>query len=155
MNTLPKKSRFEQRKERWSFCYLKDTIIEGICYCSTNNFAIDCFVHSDFAGLFGSESSDDPICAKSCSGYVITLSGCPLLWVSMHQSTFAISTMEAGYQALSASYHDIIPFHHIIQEAAQALEISTDAIHAVHCHSAIHEDNSACLSQATFPKMTP
>ena len=137
------------------YSYLKGTIMQGIRYCPTNNFAIDCFVDSDFAGLFGFESSDDPVCAKSCTGYVISLSGCLLLWVSMLQSTIALSTMEAGYQALSASCCVIIPWHHIIQEVAQASEIFTDATLAVHSHSTIYEDNSACLSQAPLPKITP
>ena len=53
------------------------------------------------------------------------------------------------------SRRDIIPLHHIIQEAAQALEISTDATLAVRSNSTIYEDDSACLSQATLPKMTP
>ena len=63
--------------------------------------------------------------------------------------------MEAEYQALSASCHDIIPLRHILQEAAEALEISPDAILVVCSHSTIYKDNSACLSQATMPKMTP
>ena len=129
--------------------------MQGIRYCPTNEFAIGCFVDSDFAGQFGSESSDDPICARSCTGYIITLSGCPLLWVSKLQSTIALATMEAEYQALSASCFDIITFHHIIQEVAQALEISTYATLAVRSHSTIYKDNSAYLSQATLPKMIP
>ena len=134
---------------------LKGTINQGIWYQPTSEFALDCYVDSDFSGLFGTESSDDLVCAKSCTGYVITLSGCPLLWVSKLQSTIALSTMEAEYQALSASCCDIIPLQHIVQEAAEALEISTEAILAVHSHSTIYKDNSACLSQATMPKMTP
>jgi hypothetical protein len=45
--------------------------------------------------------------------------------------------MEAEYQALSASCCDIIPLQHIVQEAAEALEISTEAILAVSSHSTI------------------
>ena len=90
-------------------CYLKGTINQGIRYQPTSEFALDCYVDSDFSGVFGTESSDDPVCAKSCTGYVITLSGCPLLWVSKLQSTIALSTMEAEYQALGASCRDIIP----------------------------------------------
>ena len=135
--------------------YLKGIIYQGIWYQPTSEFALDCYIDSDFSGLFGTESSDDPVCAKSCTGYVITLSGCPLLWVSKLQSTIALSTMETEYQALSASCRDIIPLRHIVQEAAEALEISTEAILAVRSHSTIYKDNSACLSQATMPKMTP
>ena len=63
--------------------------------------------------------------------------------------------MKAEYQALSASCCDIIPLQHIVQEAAEALVISTEAILAVYSRSTIYKDNSTCLSQATMPKMTP
>ena len=61
--------------------------------------------------------------------------------------------MEAEYQALSASCWDLIPLHHIIQEASTALHIGKGS--AVRSFSKVYEDNSACLSQATMPKMTP
>ena len=85
--------------------YLKGIIYQGIWYQPTSEFALDCYIDSDFSGLFGTESSDDPVCAKSCTGYVITLSGCPLLWVSKLQSTIALSTMEAEYQAQIGRAH--------------------------------------------------
>ena len=61
--------------------------------------------------------------------------------------------MEAEYQALSASCRDLIPLRHIIQEASTALHIGKGS--AVRSFSKVYEDNSACLSQATMPKMTP
>ena len=133
--------------------YLKGTATEGIVFTPSKEFAIDCYVDSDFAGLYGSEDSHDPVCAKSRTGYVITLAGCPLLWVSKLQTTIALSTMEAEYQALSASCRDLIPLRQICKEASEALEITERFI--VRSHSKIYEDNSACLSQATMPKMTP
>ena len=89
--------------------YLKGTLNRGIIYTPTSSFSADCYCDSDFVGLFGRELSNDPICAKSCTGYVITLSGCPLLWVSKLQTTIALSTMEAEYTALSSSCRDLIP----------------------------------------------
>ncbi len=62
--------------------------------------------------------------------------------------------MEAEYQAVSTSCWDLIPPHHsIIQEASTALHIGKGS--AVRSFSKVYEDNSACLSQATMPKMTP
>jgi len=133
--------------------YLKGTMKEGIVFTPSEELAIDCYVDSDFAGLYGTEDSHDPICAKSRTGYVITLAGCPLLWVSKLQTTIALSTMEAEYQALSASCWDLSPLRHICKEASDALKINGPFI--VRSHSKIYEDNSACLSQATMPKMTP
>ena len=133
--------------------YLKGTATEGIVFTPSKEFAIDCYVDSDFAGLYGSEDSHDPVCAKSRTGYVITLAGCPLLWVSKLQTTIALSTMEAEYQALSASCRDLIPLRQICKEASEALKITERFI--VRSHSKIYKDNSACLSQATMAKMTP
>ena len=61
--------------------------------------------------------------------------------------------MEAEYQALSISCWDLIPLHHIIQEASTALHIGKGL--AVRSFSKVYEDNTACLSQAIIPKMTP
>jgi hypothetical protein len=133
--------------------YLHGTSTQGLIFRPSKEFSIDCYVDSDFSGLFGTEDSQDPICAKSRTGYVITLAGCPLLWVSKLQTTIALSTMEAEYQALSASCRDLIPLRHTVKEASDALGISKDF--KVHSHSTIYEDNSACQSQATAPKMTP
>jgi hypothetical protein len=37
------------------------------------------------------------------AGYVITLAGCAILWVCKLQTTIALSTMQAEYQALFTS----------------------------------------------------
>ena len=135
--------------------YLKGSFDQGIIITPTrpDAFDIECFCDSDFVGLFGSEENTDPVCSCSRTGYVITLAGCPLLWVSKLQTTTALSTMEAEYQALSASCRDLSPLRHIIQEASTALHIGKGS--AVRSFSKVYEDNSACLSQATMPKMTP
>ena len=73
--------------------------------------------------------------------------------MSKLQTPTALSTMEAEYQALSASCRDLIPLRHIIQEASTALHIGKGS--AVQSFSKVYEDNSACLSQATMPKMNP
>ena len=44
--------------------YLKGTMKEGIVFTPSEELAIDCYVDSDFAGLYGTEDSHDPICAK-------------------------------------------------------------------------------------------
>ena len=61
--------------------------------------------------------------------------------------------MEAEYTALSSSCRDLIPLRQIIEEASKALHVNQ--YFSVTSYSTIYEDNSACLSQATLPKMTP
>jgi hypothetical protein len=53
--------------------------------------------------------------------------------------------MEAEYQALSASYQDLIPLHHIIQEASTALHIGKGSADRSFSKVYDDEDKSACL----------
>jgi hypothetical protein len=89
--------------------YLQGTKNKGLFMKPIKEFSIDCYVDADFAGLYGSEDDQDPISAKSRTGYVLFLANCPLLWVSKLQTEIATSTMEAEYIALSQSMKDLIP----------------------------------------------
>ena len=62
---------------------------------------LDCYMDADFAGLYGVEDKQDPVCVKSCTRYVLTLGTCPLIWVSKLQTEVALSMTEAEYIALS------------------------------------------------------
>jgi hypothetical protein len=64
----------------------------------------DAIVDADFAGLYGVEDDQDPMCVKSRTGYCLTLANCPLIWVSKLQTEIALSTTEAEYIALSQSF---------------------------------------------------
>ena len=81
--------------------YLKGTATQGMTISPSSPFQIDCYVDADFAGLFGIESDQDPICVKSRTGYLIMFMNCPLVWKSSLQTQIALSTMEAEYIALS------------------------------------------------------
>jgi hypothetical protein len=43
---------------------------------------LDCFADADFAGGFKVEDSEDPHSARSCTDFVITLGGSPVVWGS-------------------------------------------------------------------------
>ena len=62
---------------------------------------VDCYVDSDFAGLFGVKEPADPISVKSRTGYAIMIANCPLLWVSKLQQEISLSTQESEHVALS------------------------------------------------------
>ncbi len=47
---------------------------------------INSFPDTNFAGVFGHEAIDDPVCVKSRNGYVITVSNYPIMWQSKLQS---------------------------------------------------------------------
>ena len=86
---------------------------------------VDCYVDSDFAGLFSYEDPHDPVCAKSRTGYVVTLAGCPLLWVSKLQTEISLSTLHAEYVALSQSLRDLLPFRRLAKEVIAGLGMNS------------------------------
>jgi hypothetical protein len=83
--------------------YLKGTKDNGLIFKPKplrSVFETDIFVDADFAGGWGHEDPLNPACVKNCTGYMIELMGCPVLWCSKLQSCIAASTMEAEYTAL-------------------------------------------------------
>jgi len=59
--------------------YLKGTVDKGLILDPSEELCLDCYPDADFAGLWGHEDPQDPHCARSRTGYVITLAGCPVL----------------------------------------------------------------------------
>ena len=66
--------------------YLKGTMNKGMVLTPSDSPQVDCYPDADFAGLYGHESSQDPHCARSRTGYVITAFDCPVLWKSRLQT---------------------------------------------------------------------
>jgi hypothetical protein len=133
--------------------YLKGTPEMGIIMTPTKTLTVDCYVDADFAGLFGAEDSQNPICAKSRTGYVLFLANCPLMWVSKMQTEIASSTMESEYIALSQSMRDLIPVRRLLQLICDT--VLTDQKENARIHSSVFEDNSGALQLARAPRITP
>ena len=131
---------------------LQGTRDKGIVFKSNKNLNVDCHVDADFAGLWGNEDDQDPVCVKSRTGYVLIFGGCPLLWVSKLQTEVALSTTESEYVALSQSCRDIIPCRYMIKEIIKHYGLE---FQGTFTHSKMFEDNEGCISQATAPKMSP
>ena len=152
--------------------YLKKTRDKGLVLSPGDKLTVDCYVDSDFGGLFASEDKQDPISVKSRTGYVILYRGSPLLWVSKLQTQIALSTMEAEYIALSQAMRDLIPIREILKEIMTTVFHRKDTI--VYTtkskafsdvsegttkynieQSTVYEDNESCLKFARMPKLTP
>ena len=71
--------------------YLRGTSDKGMIIRPTTTLDIEAFVDADFAGLYGQEPDHLPEAARSRTGYVITLGGCPVMWKSRLQSEIALS----------------------------------------------------------------
>ena len=83
--------------------YLSMTKDKGLEFTPSDTLELDLYINADFAGLWNYEHDQDPVCVKSQTGYVITLGGCPMTWVSKLQTEIALSTLEAEYIALSTA----------------------------------------------------
>ena len=89
----PKKSHGQAVKR--TLRYLQSTRTKGLIMKPDPKLQLDCYVDADFAGSYGQEDDQDPICVKSRTGYVLTLGNCPLMWVSKLQGLVTLSTLEA------------------------------------------------------------
>jgi hypothetical protein len=96
---------------------------------------------------------DDPMTAKSRSGYCITYANCPIYWASKIQTEVALSTTESEYISLSQSLRDTIPLMDLIDEFKQRYDKTIVSTPTVKCK--LFEDNSGALEMATTPKMRP
>jgi hypothetical protein len=133
--------------------YLQHTKNRGLCFRPKEGFQVDCFVDADFCGLWGSEDPIDPSVAKSRTGYIILVAGCPLLWHSKLQTEVSVSTMMAEYVALSQAMRDMLPLKRLVKTIAKV--ITGDDEVTVVAKSDVFEDNSGALAVATMPKITP
>ena len=77
---------------------------------------LDCYVDADFAGLWNAESDQDPVYVKSRTGYVITLGGCPFIWVSNLQTEIYPIPLEAEYIKISTPMRDLLARQRILDE---------------------------------------
>lgn len=133
--------------------YLKGTRDKGLIFKPSTDWKLDCYVDADFCGLWGSEDPEDPIVAKSRTGFIITLAGCPLVWKSTLQQETSLSTMMAEYVALSTAMRELIPLKRLVKTIAKI--VTGDDSVQVTTKSDVFEDNNGALACATLPRITP
>jgi Reverse transcriptase (RNA-dependent DNA polymerase) len=133
--------------------YLQGTKDKGMILQPSNSFTVDCYVDADFAGLYGYEDDQDPVCAKSRSGFVMYLADCPLIWGSKLQTEVASSTMEAEYIALATAMRELIPLRRLVKLACDTIMGSGN--YDTKMFSSVFEDNNGALQLARAPRMTP
>ena len=133
--------------------YLQGTKDKGIIMKPKENPTLDCYADADFAGLWNIENDQDPVCVKSRTGYVITLGGCPVIWVSKLQTEISVSTLEAEYIALSQAMRQFLPMKELLTEIVNkgGMDVQCKSL----LHSTIFEDNAGAKGLASSPRMTP
>ncbi len=132
--------------------YLNHTKLIGIKFKIQPDKGFECYADADFAGAFSKEHSDeDPVVAKSRSGWYIFYAGCPIAWASKLQTMVALSTTEAEYIALSNALRDVIPIMELVREMKSRKFDVISILPYVYCKA--FEDNSGALELARLPKM--
>ncbi|KAL7476634.1 hypothetical protein ACHAW6_002483, partial [Cyclotella cf. meneghiniana] len=89
--------------------YLKATRDKFLILRPAGMLEVDAYPDAEFAGLYGYGAKIDPACAKSRTGFLITVSYCPIVWVSKLQTETAMSMMEAEIIALVHCCHELLP----------------------------------------------
>lgn len=133
--------------------YLKGTRTRGITIQPDPKGSLDCYVDADFAGHYGYEDPLMTDAARSRTGYIILLYGCPVLWKSVRQIQVSIATQEAEYVALSTAAKDVLFLRGLVNEIGTKLHFGSDI--KITARSKIFEDNQGALAVAHAPYMTP
>ena len=105
---------------------------QGIIFTCTTILKVDCYVDADFTGLHDREPQDQSASAHSCTGYIMFLCACPLIWKSQLQTETDLSTFQAEYVALFSAIGKLVTIQLVLQELVLCLHISytTLVIHA-------------------------
>ena len=132
--------------------YLSRTIDQGTIVKPTGTLSLDCYVDADFAGLHNRDPDRSNTAAKSRTGFIIMLGGCPILWKSQLQTEISLSTLEAEYSALSMSMRTLLPLRSLLVEITNGLKLPPDFTSTISC--SVFEDNNGALLLATKQRIT-
>ena len=132
----------------------------GMIIKPTATIGINAYPDTDFAGLYGYEDNNDPVCVRSHMGYVITVARCPIFWSSKLQTKTATSNMEAEIIALGSCCRELLPIIALVNEISIAVGIkkpNDNDSNASTMHITIPKDNSGALILTTTlpPQFTP
>ena len=62
--------------------YLQGTKKNDLVFNLSKKLVVDCYADADFAGLWRHENTQEPICARSRTGFVVNVYNFPLLLMS-------------------------------------------------------------------------
>ena len=119
---------------KWILKYLRGTTNQALCF-GGSNIALQGYVDADMAG--------DRDNRRSTTGYVFTVGGTAVSWVSKIQSVVALSTTEAEYVAATEASKEMIWLQRFMDELGKKHDMGTlysDSQSAIHLakNSAFH-----------------
>jgi hypothetical protein len=132
--------------------YLAGTADKGMIMRPRGDLKLEMYCDADFAGLYKREPDRSVDSARSRTGYIIKLSGCPLVWKSQLQTEISLSTLEAEYSALSQALRTLLPLKRMIIGIAQTSRLSREVQATIMAE--VFEDNQGCLALATNHRLT-
>jgi hypothetical protein len=133
--------------------YLLGSVYKGI-KCVPGSSSISCYSDASFLGEWEKDRSEnDPVTARSRTGYLLIYANCPIIWSSKLQTEIAHSATEVENIALSQSLKEVTAMMFILQELQDAnFELNLE-IPVVKCKA--FEDNTGAIEMARLPKMRP
>jgi hypothetical protein len=133
--------------------YLKATRKMGTILKPIEGMDLEVYVDADFCGNWDPKETWDVDTTRSRHGYIISYTGCPVMWKSQLQTEIASSSTESEYCGLSYALRDAIPIMELLKEMKGfKFPIKTAKV-KVHCK--VFEDNSGALEIATVHKFHP
>jgi hypothetical protein len=119
---------------KWILRYLRGTTTHALCFGGSDTF-LQGYVDSDMAG--------DKDNRRSTTGYVFTIGGTTVSWISKLQKVVALSTTEAEYVAATEASKEMIWLQRFMEELGKKQEnnrLYCDSQSAIHLakNSAFH-----------------
>ena len=111
--------------------HLLGTKDNGLVFNPYKEIVVGCYADEDFSGLWEHVNSQDPICARSRTGFVVTFSNFTLLCLSKIQKYISLSTLHSGYVILSNYVRALLPLKSLIKESIDNLVIDSDNLKLV------------------------
>ena len=133
--------------------YLQGTKDNGLVFNPSKKLVVDCCYDAYFTGLWVHEYPQDPIFARIITGFVVTFSNCPLLWVSKLHTEIDIYTLHSEYVKLSHSVRALLLLKIIIKEMIENLGIDSEKMNFV-SSSTLYEENNGDIVVEISPSMT-
>ena len=90
---------------------------------------------------------------KSRHGYIISYTGCPVVWKIQLQTKIALSTRETEYTGLSYSLREAIPIMRLLREFKKHSIPVINETTPIQCR--VFEDNSGALEMGRVDKYRP
>ena len=118
---------------------------------------IECYVGANFSSWWNQEEINDPGLVLYRTGYGISYTKCPIIWVSRLQIEITISNTEAEYIASYPATRDALPFVSFMKEIQFVLKLQGDDPKVL-CSMfenpvTDHEDNQGSVALVVAPQM--